>query len=185
MTMNRWNATPHAKHSFARGAVLVMTFSGAFAGGCQQPSARSPADQATFIESSRCGTDVKESDLGPVLGGQAVQAVAPLYSTIEASKSGSQSQLRGAILTIAALPSMTPEWLDRELECHGARLTLGEVTSTADDPFWLPGSSVDIDVRPAKDGFLVGIAGYSSADAHQILDRAQAFAKAKKAAPSP
>jgi len=166
-----------------KAAALLMTLSATFVGGCQ-PAARSPADQAAFIESTRCGPEVNDSDLAPVLGGQAVQGVGPLYSTIEANKSGGQSQLRGALLTVNALPGVTAEWLDRELECHGARLALGRVTSTPDDPFWLPGSSVDIDVRPTKDGFLVGIAGYSSTDAHKILDRAQAFAKAKKPPPS-
>jgi hypothetical protein len=100
-----------------------------------------------------------------------------LYSSVEFGKSGEQSQLRGAVLTVNALPGVTAEWLDRELECHSARLTLGQSKSTPDDPFWLPGSSLDIDVRPAKDGFIIGVAGFSAADAHQILNRAQAFAK--------
>jgi hypothetical protein len=107
-----------------------------------------------------------------------------LYSSVEFGKSGEQSQLRGAVLAVTALPGVTAEWLDRELECHGARLTLGRGPSSPDDPFWLPGSSVDIDVRPSKDGFIIGVAGYSSADARQILDRAQAFVKAKQA-PAP
>jgi hypothetical protein len=159
-----------------RVAALVTVLSAALAIGCE-PVARSPADQAAFIESTRCGPEVTESDLAPVLGGQAVQGVGPLYSSVEFGKSGEQSQLRGAVLTVNALPGVTAEWLDRELECHSARLTLGQSKSTPDDPFWLPGSSLDIDVRPAKDGFIIGVAGFSAADAHQILNRAQAFAK--------
>lgn len=151
----------------------------AVAGGCQPP-ARGPADQAAFIDSTRCGPEVNDGDLAPVLSGEAVQGVGPLYSTVESNKSGEESRLRGAVITVGAVPGVTAEWLDRELECHGARLALGRTTSTPDDPFWLPGSFVDIDVRPAKDGFVVGVAGFSSADARQILDRARAFAKAKK-----
>jgi hypothetical protein len=153
--------------------------------GCQEASQlpKSPADEAAFMERTRCGPEVNDSDLATILNGRAVQGVAPLYSTIDANKSGEQSQLRGAVLTIGALPGVTAEWLDRELECHGARLTLGRVHSTPEDPFWLPGSTVDIDVRPAKDGFVVGVAGYSTADARQILDRAQAFAKTGRVSP--
>jgi hypothetical protein len=136
------------------------------------------------MESTRCGPEVNDTGLAPVLSGQAVQGVGPLYSSVEFGKSGEQTQLRGAVLMVNALPGVTAEWLDRELECHGARLTLGRAQSSPEDPFWLPGSSVDIDVRPAKDGFVIGVAGYSSADAHQILDRAQAFATAKTA-PAP
>jgi hypothetical protein len=165
-------------------APLLVVFSAVFAAGCAPP-ARSPVDQAAFIERTRCGPEVKDSDLAPVLGGQAVQDVGPLYSSVEVGKSGEQSQLRGAVLTISALPGVTAEWLDRELECHGARLALGQVKSSPADPFWLPGSTVDIDVRPAKDGFIIAVAGYSTADAHQILDRAQAFAKAKGTPASP
>ncbi|MGO9837371.1 MAG: hypothetical protein ACLP1X_24525, partial [Polyangiaceae bacterium] len=69
--------------------------------------------------------------------------------------------------------------LDRALECHGAKEALGHTTAASDDPFWLPGSSVDIDVRSAKDGFDVAVSAYSSSDAHQVLARANAFAKSK------
>jgi len=161
-------------------ALVGVALSAMFLAGCPA-GARSPADQAAFIESTRCGPEVKDGDLAPVLSGKAVEAVGPLYSTVEVDKSGEQAQLRGAVLTVNALPGVTAEWLDRELECHGVRVALGRVTSTADDPFWLSGSSVDIDVRPAKDGFLVAIAGYSSPDARQILERAQAFLKARRA----
>jgi hypothetical protein len=152
--------------------------------GCETP-AKSPVDQAAFTEQTRCGSDVKDSDLAPVFEGHSVQSVGPLYSTIEAGKSGEQSQLRGAILTFGALPGETAEWLDRELECHSARLTLGRAQPVPDDPFWLSGSALDIDVRPTKDGLVVGVAGYSSADARQILERAQAFAKTRAPSPPP
>lgn len=87
--------------------------------------------------------------------------------------------MRGATLRVSALPGVTPEWLDRELECHGARVILGLAKPVdPDDPFVLPGSALDIDVRPAKDGFLIGIAGFSADDAGKIFHRAQAFTKA-------
>jgi hypothetical protein len=181
MSTSRCATTPGARYFVARVTALGVALSATFSAGCREPAAWSPVDRAVFIESTRCGPEVNESDLTPVLSGQSLQGVGPLYSTIEANKSGEQSHLRGALLTVSAMPGVTAEWLDRELECHGVRAALGRVTSTADDPFWLPGSTVDIDVRPAKDGFAVGIAGYSSADARQILDRAQAFLKARKA----
>jgi hypothetical protein len=176
------NAYRHAEKKtcrlFARSAARAMILPAVLAVGCE-PAAKSPVDQATFMESTRCGPEVNDGDLAPVLSGQAIQGVGPLYSTVEAAKSGKESQLRGVIVMVNALPGVSAEWLDRELECHGARLTLGGVQSSPYDPFWLPGSTVDVDVRPAKDGFAVGIAGYSSADARRIFERAQAFAKAK------
>jgi hypothetical protein len=137
------------------------------------------------MERTRCGPEVNDAALAPILSGQAVRGVEPLYATIEGGKSGEEAHLRGAILTVSALPGMTAEWLDRELECHSASVVLGQVKATPDDPFWLPASTVDIDVRPGKDGFVIGVAGYSSADARQILERARSFAKAKEAPASP
>lgn len=172
------------KYGRMRITPLAIVFSTAFSLNCESP-AKSPTDQALFMERTRCGPDVNETSLAPVLGGQALKDVGPLYATIETGKAGEQSHLRGALLTVSALPGVTAEWLDRELECHSASVALGLVKTTAEDPFWLPGSTVDIDVRPAKDGFLIGVAGYSPTDARQILDRAQAFAKAKATPVSP
>ncbi|HXX68461.1 MAG TPA: hypothetical protein VEK07_14830 [Polyangiaceae bacterium] len=167
-------------------AGLGIAVSVGLALGCEgAPPAQSPADRAAFMEKTRCGADVDENAIAPVLDAKAVEGVSPMYATVDFNKSGEQSQLRGATLRVSALPGVTAEWLDRALECHGARVVLGLTKpATPDDPFVLPGSILDIDVRPAKDGFLVGVAGFSAQDARKILDRAQAFGKAKTAPPS-
>jgi hypothetical protein len=82
-------------------------------------------------------------------------------------------------VVVAALPGMTAEWLDRALEFHSAKEALGHASVVSADPFWLPGSSVDIDVRSARDGFNIAVTGFSPEDARQILARASAFVKSK------
>jgi hypothetical protein len=150
------------------------------------PPPRTAADQATFVERTRCMPEDDDKALAPVLSGEALQSVAPLYSRLEQSKSGFQSELRGATLTVHALPGMTPEWLDRALECHGARAMLGHGAAVPNDPFFVPNSFVDIDVTSGKDGFDIEVVAYSSADANEVLARATAFAKDKPgAAPAP
>jgi hypothetical protein len=173
----------HALHLSAKAVALAAVLSAALAAGCEP--AKGPADQAAFTDRTRCGPDVTDSAIAPILDGKALQQVEPLYSTFDSDKSGEASKLRGAKITINALPGVTAEWLDRELECHSARITLGQAQATPDDPFWLSGATLDIDVRPAKDGYVIGVAAFSSADARQILDRAQAFAKAKAGPASP
>jgi hypothetical protein len=160
-------------------AVFVLA---AATAACAEPSARTPADQAAFMERTRCASDDDDKALAPVLSGDAVQRVQPLYSTVEGAKTGPQSELRGATVTVAALPGLTAEWLDRALECHSAKEMLGHEPAPSDDPFWLPGSSVDIDVTSDRDGFNVAITAYSANDARQILTRANAFAKSKASA---
>ena len=66
----------------------------------------------------------------------------------------------------------------RALECHAAKVTLGPTPGAIDDLFWPPGSSVDINVRSAKDGFDGATTACASEDARQILDRANAFHRA-------
>jgi len=168
-------------HRGTKHAFLLAVATAACAQSATQ-GARSPADQAAFMERTRCAADDDDKALAPVLSGDAVQGVRPLYSTVESAKGGRQSELRGVTVVVAALPGMTAEWLDRALECHSARNTLGHAPAASADPFWLPGSNVDIDVRSAKDGFDVAVTGYSPTDARQILDRASAFEKAKTSA---
>ena len=161
--------------------VVLLALAAAACGESSAQGVKSPADRAAFMERTRCAPDDDDKALGAVLGGSAVQRVQPLYSTVDNAKGGLQAELRGATVVVEALPGITAEWLDRALECHGAKEALGHTTAASDDPFWLPGSSVDIDVRSAKDGFDVAVSAYSSSDAHQVLARANAFAKSKTA----
>jgi hypothetical protein len=152
---------------------------------CGPPQgAKTAVDRATFMERTRCSSSDDDKAIAPILGGQAVLGVRSLYSSTTSDKNGPVAELRGATLNVAALPGVTAEWLDRTLECHSAKETLGHDGAASDDPFWLPDATVDIDVRPAKDGFDIAVAGFSSSDARQILARANAFAKSKVAAPA-
>jgi hypothetical protein len=172
---------PSASRSGRAGVATVVLLALA-AVACGESSAqgvKSAADHAAFMERTRCAADDDDKALGAVLGGSAVQRVQPLYSTVDNAKAGLQAELRGATVVVEALPGITAEWLDRALECHSAKEALGHTTAASDDPFWLPGSSVDIDVRSARDGFDVAVSAYSSSDAHQVLARANAFAKSK------
>jgi hypothetical protein len=82
---------------------------------------------------------------------------------------------------VLAVKGFTAEWLDRALECHSARRVLGRIPTTTlpDDPFWLPGRMVDIDVGATRAGFQVFIQGQTIKDAQEILSRANAFVEAR------
>src|SRR5271166_6079851 len=109
------------------GCALAAAFSIFCCGGNSEPS-KSPTDQATQMVRTRCGPDLDESVLGPVLDGRALKNVEPLYSgtaSSEGSKGNNQSELRGAVVNVQAVPGVTAEWLDRALECHSAKRVLG------------------------------------------------------------
>ena len=168
----------------AAGVVLLALIAASACGPSSSTAqgAQTVAARAAFVERTRCRADDDEKNLAPVLSGEAIQGVQPLYTTIEGAKSGVGSELRGVTVTVRPLPGMTAEWLDRELECHSARATLGHGQGAPDDPFFLPTSFVNIEVRSATDGFDAEVVGYAPEEAAEILARANAFAKGRVAA---
>jgi len=158
---------------------LSLIFNSAIA--CEPSApAKTAVDQAADMERTRCGPDLDEKALGPVLDGKSVQDVQPLYTSVETAKNGSEAELRGVTIRFEALPGVTAEWLDRALECHSARRVLGRIPASSfpNDPFWLPGNVVDIDARSDRDGFLVAVRGATPDVARQIVARANAFSAA-------
>src|SRR5580704_10201038 len=124
MITNRTSHEPITRGGLA--VVAAMTLSGVATAACgQPPGAKSPADHEAFMERTRCAPDDDDKTVAPVLSGSAVVGVQPLYSKGAGGKSGPESELRGATVSVASLPGVTAEWLDRVLECHSAKATLG------------------------------------------------------------
>jgi hypothetical protein len=66
------------------------------------------------------------------------------------SNNNSEERVSGAKLIVRPPAGVSAEQMTRVLQCHGARVLLGRVDSSAipDDPYWLPDAWVHIDVRP-------------------------------------
>lgn len=180
--------TRNVNTSWTIAATLALAAAGA--AGCEltdlnPPPPQTPTDKAASIERSECGPDVDDSRLIPVVTGNAVDSVEPLYVGASDAESGSETRLYGAVIRIRASQGVTPEWLDRALECHGARKLLrhGPDRTLANDPFWLPGRMVDIRTEPAQDSFKVAVRGESTDDAQEILIRANAYLAANRRDP--
>ncbi len=139
--------------------------------------ARDPSADAAAVERSRCGPDVDETSLEPIFSHRAIESAEPLYVRT-GDRSGGGTRLEGAVIYVRAIQGMTPQWLDRALECHSARRVLGKIPENfaRNDPFWLPGRMVQIDTEPVGPGFRVSVRGGTSDDAQEILIRANAFA---------
>ena len=145
MHPNRRDHVSTSRTDRSRHAAAVFVVAAATAA-CAEQSARTPADLAAFMERTRCASDDDDKAIAPVLNGSAVQRIEPLLGTIGGAKSGPMPELRGVTVIVVALPGITAEWLDRALECHSAKEVLGHEPAPSDDPFWLPGSFVNIDV---------------------------------------
>jgi hypothetical protein len=75
--------------------------------------------------------------------------------------------------------------LQRALECHQARVTLGEAKEVDDDPYVLAGSWVDIHVSGTEEGLVAAVLTDSLDDARRIVDRAHKFVTSPRPPPAP
>ncbi|MGA7124555.1 MAG: hypothetical protein WBY94_30915 [Polyangiaceae bacterium] len=150
--------------------------------GCGRAApATTPADKAAAVETSKCSAAVDEGRLAPVLTGSAIESVEPLYTRVAMRESDVQATaLHGAWITVRPLPGMTAELLERSLECHSARATLGRVDTPTSDPFALQSALVDISVKREGDAFRVGVGAPRTEEAHEILNRAEQLMAASR-----
>jgi hypothetical protein len=102
-----------------------------------------------------------------------IAAVKPLFTTVHSGKDGAQERLLGAKLIVRAEPGMTPELLDRALECHVARHIAQRAPLAQDDPFDSDVQPLQISVKSAGPEFEVDIEAPNAAEAREVLARAK------------
>ena len=149
-----------------------------YADGLQSPSASTASDAAASMERTRCGPDVDESRLLPVVTGGGVDSVEPLYTALPSRKSGSEMRLYGAVIRIRATPGITARVARSRSRVprRAAGAAAPPEDTLASNPFWLPGRMVDIDTESARDSFKVAVRGNTTDDAQEeILIRATAY----------
>ena len=145
---------------------------------------RSAGEVAAALEQRHCGGNADEAALAPVLSGAAVETWERAYSSVPAhGGEGTHRRLAGAAFTVRAVKGYSAEWLDRALTCHSARRALGRLPpeGEAQDPFSLPGKTVDIRVESTGEGFLVEARSPDVAEASEIVARARAFTSGARA----
>ncbi len=161
--------------SMPRQTPLVFAF--AFVVACNGwfpllPDTRTPADRAHAM-ATKCERE-SEAQASPALAPSLVESVEPAYSTVP-SGNDRAIRLRGARLHLRPTLNVSAQALERTLECHQARVTLGDSPETADDPYMLRGAWLDIDVDSTGDGLVASVLASDFDDARRVLDRARSF----------
>jgi hypothetical protein len=133
---------------------------------------RTPADRARELE-AKCRSTPGETT--PALLASAVDSVEPAYSHVSSGPGDREARLRGARLHVRPLPGLSRESLQRDLECHQMRVTLGSAPPLANDPYVLPDRWIDIDVDSEGDGFVAQVRTDKFDDAKEVLARARRF----------
>jgi hypothetical protein len=124
--------------------------------------------------SARCASE-SERRAADALSPSLVEAVEPAYAYVP-SGNDRAIRLRGARLHLRPDLNVSPQALQRTLECHEARVTLGDSPAMADDPYVLAGAWLDIDVDSGGDGLIASVRVERIDEARQVLDRARSFA---------
>lgn len=162
------------KHAFFTWAILG--FVGAAAACAASPP---PEAQAARVEHEQCDAS-RSGDEGALLRDVQVLRAQPLYSHIITRNNDTEDRVVGARLVVRPPPGVTAETLTRALQCHSARALLGQVDTTefGDDPFWLPGAWLDIEVKSEDGNFAVELRANSVAEGLKTFHSATAFAEA-------
>jgi hypothetical protein len=135
-----------------------------------------PAITAAGVERLQCDASATAQD--GLVRSTRVLAVEPVYSHIMTSRNNSEERVNGAKLLVRPPKGVSAEELTRILQCHGARVLLGQVNhdTVPNDPYWLPDSWVNIDVKPENGNFAITVSANSVDENLQVFSRANHYA---------
>jgi hypothetical protein len=131
--------------------------------------------QAADVERMQCDPSATSQD--SLVRSIAVLHVQPLYSHVRTNNT-SEERVNGAKLLVRPPQGVSAEQLTRVLQCHSARVLLGQLNSNAvpNDPYWLPDTWVNIDVKSENGNFAVTVSADSVRDNLQVYGRANHYA---------
>jgi hypothetical protein len=146
-----------------------------------------PLVQAAAVERMQCDSPAAAGDDSRVLENTAVLEAGPAYSKVLTGKNGTEDRVTGAEIIVRPPAGVSPEQLTRTLQCHSARVLLGHADQRrfADDPYWLPDTWLDIQVKSDNGNYAVVLAAGNVPDGLQVLHRATAFAEARRTGVEP
>jgi hypothetical protein len=130
---------------------------------------------AAALEHDRCDPTPVDPR---IYGRDIIQKVEPFYRYVMGGPNGKEAHLAGAQLELRPLPGITGELLERGLQCRSAQVMLGHVVAANSEPYALADRWVRIDVKSGGGSFIVTIAPEDGTRAHEVWDRARAFAGA-------
>lgn len=147
------------------------------ASGCV-PASIPPATQAARVQQQECNGNAVAQNDEQMLRATTVQKVEPLYGHVHTSYNDYEARVNGAIIYVQPPAGVTPEQMTQALQCHSARVLLGQIdqSQVSNDPYWLPNSWVNIDVKPTVGGYAVLISADSVHNGLEVLARANAYA---------
>jgi hypothetical protein len=165
-------------HMIYAAATMSVGFFGSACSSNPPPSAR-----AARVERLQCEPGETAQQEEQLIRSTKVLDVKPLYSHVRTSNNNAEERVNGAKLTIRPPQGISAEQMTRLLQCHSARVLLGQVNapSFGDDPYWLPDTWVAIDVKPEDGNFAVTLSADSVRDNLKVFSRANRYGEQQMA----
>jgi hypothetical protein len=137
-----------------------------------------PAAKAAAVERVQCDSQDTVQNGAELIRSTKVLHVEPIYSLVQSSNNNSEERVAGAKLLIRPPAGVTAEQMTRSLQCHSARVLLGQVDSAnvPNDPYWLPDAWVNIQVKAEDGNFAVTVSADSVRENLQVFGRANHYA---------
>jgi hypothetical protein len=135
-----------------------------------------PTARAAGVERMQC--DASSAAQDDLVRSTRVLSVEPIYSHVITSNNNSEERVNGAKMLVRPPKGMSSEQMTRVLQCHSARVLLGQVNSNTvpNDPYWLPDTWVNIEVKPENGNFAIALSADSVRENLQVYGRANHYA---------
>jgi hypothetical protein len=160
-----------------RSPIIEVLVLAALASGVGCATITPPAARAAGVERVQCDA-AATNDGERILRSTTVLRSDPIYTHMITGNNNSEDRVAGAKLLVRPPDGVTAELMVRTLQCHSARVLLGQVSGALvpNDPYWLPDAWVDIDVKPEDGNFAVTLSSDSIRDNLALLGRARHYA---------
>jgi hypothetical protein len=137
-----------------------------------------PQTKAAEVEQLQCESSTSDGFDSRLLAGMTVLAVQPIYSYVHTATTGTDKKVAGTKLLIRPPEGIDSPRVLRILQCHSARAVLGHLDHSlvADDPFWLEGAWLDIDLEQEAGNLALRVVADDIPKNLAVLGHARAFA---------
>jgi hypothetical protein len=148
--------------------------------GCTAPNRPADAAPAAVAEAQAREATLCKGEAGKELDALApsnIERVKPLYAHMHEGKTGTVKRLMGVSLYVQPSSGVTPELLNRRIECHIARELIRGHAADPNDPFSPSGADpIDVVVSSAGPTLKVDIMAADFEQARTVVARAKAYA---------
>jgi hypothetical protein len=140
--------------------------------------------QAASVERLQCDSNSTSQD--DLVRSIAVLHVQPIYTHM-GSNGSTEERVNGATMLVRPPKGVSADQLTRILQCHGARVLLGQLNRSAvpSDPYSLPDKWVNIDVKPENGNFAITLSADTVRDNLEVYGRANHYADGHMLAADP